>query len=75
MRLKPGDVLDFDEKASILTARRVIDPNSWNKAWDSFRERWQDPYPDKSTGDVLAELRGPVELPSKEKSSSDENSH
>src|ERR1035437_8279288 len=36
LRLKAGDVLNFDENASILTARRVIDPAARNRAWEEF---------------------------------------
>jgi AbrB family looped-hinge helix DNA binding protein len=63
LRLKAGDVLDFDENASILTARRVIDPAAWNRAWEEFREGWRDPFAGMTSREVLDELRGPIELP------------
>ncbi len=59
LRLKPGDVLDFDENAPFLKAVRTIPP----EAWEEFGKGWTDPWPGKSVDEVMNELRGPVELP------------
>jgi AbrB family looped-hinge helix DNA binding protein len=59
LKLKAGDVLEFDETAPYLKATRAIAP----KAWVLFEEAWQDPWPNHPTEDVLDEIRGPVELP------------
>lgn len=59
LRLKPGDVLEFDEEAPFLKATRTIPPEAWKK----FGEDWTDPFPDLDVGTALDELRGPVELP------------
>ncbi len=65
LHLRPGDVLDFDENASILQAHRVIDPDEWERRLASARESWDTSAVPKTgtTGDLLEELRGPVELP------------
>ena len=62
LRLKTGDVLEFDETAPYLKATKAISP----RAWTLFEEAWQDPWPDRSTEEVLDEIRGPVELPVEE---------
>ncbi len=62
LRLKTGDVLEFDETAPYLKATKAISP----RAWTLFEEAWQDPWPDRSTEEVLDEIRGPVELPIEE---------
>lgn len=59
LRLKAGDVLEFDETAPFLKAVRVITPD----AWEEFVEGWQDPWQGLPTGSVMDDLRGPVELP------------
>ncbi len=68
LNLKPGDVLDFDENASVIIARRVIEPEEWNARLNEARDRWDgELIPDGQTGeDFIEELRGPVELPSNE---------
>ena len=65
LHLRPGDVLDFDENAPILLARRVIDPDEWERRLASARKSWDRSAVPKarSTQDLLEELRGPVELP------------
>lgn len=62
LKLRTGDVLEFDETAPYLKATTAIAP----KAWTLFEEAWQDPWPNRSTESVLDEIRGPVELPSEE---------
>lgn len=59
LRLKEGDVLDFDEQAPFLKATKTIPAD----AWDGLAEDWRDPWPSKSVEEVLDELRGAVELP------------
>lgn len=58
LRLKVGDVLDFDEKVSFLKAVRVVPP----EAWEAAAENWKDPWPGRSMGEVMEDLRGPVEF-------------
>jgi AbrB family looped-hinge helix DNA binding protein len=59
LRLKTGDVLDFDEGAPFLKAVRVISP----EAWANFGAGWKDPWPGKNIEEVMDHLRGPVKLP------------
>lgn len=57
--LKTGSILDFDESAPVLTAKRVLD-------WDAFCEFGngaKDPFPGMTPTELLDELRGPVEFP------------
>ncbi len=61
LRLKPGDVLDFDEASPFLKATKVISA----EAWDDLAAAWQDPFPKLAAAETLDELRGPVELPAK----------
>ncbi|MCX6937084.1 MAG: AbrB/MazE/SpoVT family DNA-binding domain-containing protein [Verrucomicrobia bacterium] len=59
LRLKPGDVLEFDETAPFLKATKTIPP----QAWEAFSQGWKDPWPGLTTNEVMDDLRGPVELP------------
>jgi AbrB family looped-hinge helix DNA binding protein len=59
LHLKPGDILEFDETAPFLKATKTIPP----EAWEEFGRAATDPWGDKDILDVMAELRGPVELP------------
>ncbi|NNC87614.1 MAG: AbrB/MazE/SpoVT family DNA-binding domain-containing protein [Akkermansiaceae bacterium] len=59
LHLEPGDVLEFDEEAPFLKATKAIAP----EAWEEFGRGWKDPWPGRDLGEVLEELRGPVELP------------
>ncbi len=63
LRLKTGDVLDFDEGATFLKAVRVIPP----EAWENFEAGWKDPWPGKNMEEVMVDLRGLVELSSGKK--------
>ena len=65
LNLRPGDVLDFDETASVLVARRVIEPEKWRSSLEEIRRNWTpELIPDgESSNDLLDDLRGPVELP------------
>jgi AbrB family looped-hinge helix DNA binding protein len=61
LQLRTGDRLEFDETAPYLKAAKAMAPG----AWDKFRRDWQNPYPGKTSREVLDELRGPAELPRK----------
>jgi len=37
LNLRPGDVLEFDESASVLLAHRVIEPEEWESHLDEIR--------------------------------------
>lgn len=69
LHLRPGDVLDFDENSSILQARRVIEPDEWERRLASVRESWETNavFKTRTSDDILEDLRGPVELPSAER--------
>jgi AbrB family looped-hinge helix DNA binding protein len=59
LRLKPGDVLDFDEDATFLKARRVIDETKARTVLGCARERMKG----KTVQQWLEWARGPVQLP------------
>ena len=40
LHLKPGDVLEFDEEATILLARRVVKPEVWNDQLELVQDTW-----------------------------------
>ncbi len=61
LRLKPGDVLDFDEASPFLKAKKVISV----EAWDDLAAAWQDPFPKLTAAETLDELRGQLELSAK----------
>lgn len=61
MHLKPGDVLEFDEKAPYLKATKSIPP----QAWDKFGSGWVDPFPALDAASQVDEFRGSVALPPK----------
>ena len=59
LHLKAGDVLEFDETAPFLKASKAIAP----EAWEAFGKNWEDPWAGLKTGEILDQLRGPVESP------------
>ncbi len=59
LHLKPGDVLEFDEKAPFLKAVKTIPA----EAWEQFGKTACDPWGNMSVLEIMDELRGPVELP------------
>ena len=59
LHLKPGDKLDFDEKAPFLKATKMIA----EEEWDHFGAAWRDPWPEQTALQVMETLRGRVELP------------
>jgi len=63
LNLKVGDQLEFDETASVLTARRVVDRGSWDKtlkAWQTSADQAleEHPWKDLPSAEVLDDLRG-----------------
>ena len=58
MGLKPGDVLEFDEKVSYLKAQRVFDEKRMRSVIGRGAETNK-----KSTREWLDDMRGPVEMP------------
>jgi len=63
LRLKPGDILEFDETAPYLKAIKTIEP----EAWEQFGREAKDPWKGMDVLQVMQELRGPVELPDAKK--------
>jgi AbrB family looped-hinge helix DNA binding protein len=65
LNLRPGDVLDFDETASVLVARRVIEPEKWRSSLEKIRRDWNSELiPENETSkELLDDLRGSVGLP------------
>lgn len=62
--LKPGDVLEFDDTAPVLTAHRVIEPEAWAMRVEESRKDWSLPDGlDGNSTSVIEATRGPVELP------------
>ncbi len=69
LNLRAGDVLDFDENAPYLRARRHIASEDWNARLDVIQKAWRDGRDGRqgpaagSAGRLLDDFRGPVELP------------
>ncbi len=63
LRLKAGDVLEFDETTPFLKAIKSIPP----EAWEQFGREATDPWQGLDVLEVMQELRGPVELPAASK--------
>ena len=61
LNLHPGDVLEFDEDAPVLTARKGIPPEAFEKARRLMEK--DHPYNDMTVEEIMDDLRGPVELP------------
>lgn len=61
LRLEPGTVLDFDEHADHLKAKKAVDPERMRSVIGIGRSELSD----KSIEEWLDELRGPVELPAR----------
>jgi antitoxin PrlF len=59
LRLKAGDVLDFDESAPFLKATKKVDVERMR----SVLGRGKKALRGKTTGEWMEWLRGPVELP------------
>lgn len=59
--LQTGSVLEFDEHAQNLTAKRVLGPEVFRE----FAQDASDPFPGLTVLETLDELRGPVEIPQK----------
>ena len=61
--LKPGDQIDFDENATILMGRRVVDPVEWSEALEAWRSASRDalqghPWSRVSVSELIDDLRG-----------------
>lgn len=71
LNLRPGDVLEFDESASLLVAHRVIEPEKWRSRLEEIRGSWNSNLIPNglSSGGFLEDLRGPVELPPEKRGS------
>ena len=61
--LRPGDRIEFEENAPVLTARRVVD----REAWDAAFEEWADqaathlkghPWAKRKAAEIVDDLRG-----------------
>ncbi len=67
LNLKAGDQLEFDENASVLTARRVVHRGEWEKTigcWQASATAALrgHPWEHENTSSVIDDLRGgPVE--------------
>lgn len=65
--LSVGDQLEFDETASVLTARRVVDRREWEKTlgeWQASASKSLQghPWQDQPSAAIVDDLRGgPVE--------------
>ena len=57
--LQTGSVLEFDENAQKLTAKRVLGPEVFRE----FDQEASDPFPGLTVLETLDELRGPAEIP------------
>jgi len=57
--LVAGSVLEFEEEAPCLVAHRVIHDAEWRE----FGKAARNPWPDKDSREILADLRGSVNLP------------
>lgn len=61
--LKPGDQIEFDENATILVGRRVIDSTQWQATLNAWRNGSREalsghPWDNASAMEVLDDLRG-----------------
>ena len=61
--LKPGDQIEFDENATILVGRRVVNPAEWNQAMTAWRKSAREalaghPWADVSGAELIDDLRG-----------------
>ena len=57
--LQTGSVLEFDENAQKITAKRVLGPEVFRE----FDQEASDPFPGLTVLETLDELRGPAEIP------------
>jgi len=66
LHLKAGDQLEFDENATVLTAKRVINVEQWEKGFAEWGEEVSKsleghPWQKMSSAELMDEMRGPVE--------------
>ncbi|MFT4640007.1 MAG: AbrB family looped-hinge helix DNA binding protein [Verrucomicrobiales bacterium] len=62
-RLEVGDQLDFDESASVLTARRVVNRDDWTDAFQAWKEAAtrnlkDHPWEAEPAASIIDDLRG-----------------
>lgn len=63
LNLKAGDQLEFDENASVLTARRVVNRGEWEKTfteWGAVAKKNLEghPWENSSSKQIISDLRG-----------------
>jgi AbrB family looped-hinge helix DNA binding protein len=63
LNLKPGDRIEFDATAPVLTARRVVDRGEWEDTLDTWRKAAAQtlqghPWAHQSAATIIDELRG-----------------
>jgi AbrB family looped-hinge helix DNA binding protein len=63
LNLKAGDQLEFDETAPVLTARRVVHRNEWEKTLSEWQasassELQGHPWENQPSSSILDDLRG-----------------
>lgn len=61
--LQAGDQLEFDEEASVLTARRAVNQAEWKGAFSDWQKARADaleghPWKDKASKKIIDDLRG-----------------
>jgi AbrB family looped-hinge helix DNA binding protein len=61
--LKAGDQIDFDEQASVLLGRRVIDREQWNKTIEEWQKMAAEnlkghPWEKMSSAEMIDDMRG-----------------
>ena len=61
--LRPGDRIEFDENAPVLTAHRVVDPKQWTEALSEWSDKTRKqlaghPWEKKTSRQILDDLRG-----------------
>jgi AbrB family looped-hinge helix DNA binding protein len=63
LQLKPGDELEFDEDAPVLTVHRVINKGQWEETVQAWRETADQtlrghPWEHRSSAEMIDDLRG-----------------
>jgi AbrB family looped-hinge helix DNA binding protein len=61
--LRPGDQIEFDENATILVGRRVVNPAEWSETLADWRHAAGEalaghPWSDVSVAELIDDLRG-----------------
>ena len=63
LNLKAGDLLEFDDNAPILTARRVVNRGEWEKTfaeWEAVAKKnlQGHPWENAPSSQIIGDLRG-----------------